>query len=71
MIRHLSLEKDSDSKNKKIVWIVVGFLSGTAAMFSCEYFVGLEAIRPFLLWFFILNCLRPTLSDKKSCSGFG
>jgi hypothetical protein len=66
MIRHLSLEKDSDSKTKRIFWMVVGFLSGTAAMFSCEYFVGLEAIRPFLLGFFILNCLRPTLSGKKS-----
>ena len=66
MLRHLSFEIDPDSKIKRIIWMIVGFLSGTAAMFSCEYFVGLEAIRPFLLWFFIINCLRSNLIGEKT-----
>lgn len=42
------------TKNKPF-WILAGFASGTLALFSCEYFVGLEAIRPALLWFTAIN----------------
>ncbi len=66
MIHHLSLEDAPGTMGKRIFWMVVGFVSGTTAMFSCEYFVGLEAIRPFLLLFFITNCFQNSTSGKKS-----
>jgi hypothetical protein len=39
----------------KPFWILAGFASGTLALFSCEYFIGLEFIRPALLWFTAVN----------------
>ncbi len=45
---------------------ILGFGAATLALFSCEYFVGLEVLRPFLLWFFILNRLRKQLPETQS-----
>ncbi len=51
---------------RKPLWIAGGFAAGTLALFSCEYFVGLEVLRPFLLWFLILNRFPETLPTTGS-----
>ena len=34
-------------------WVILALASGLCELFTMEYFLGLEAIRPFLLWFAI------------------
>ena len=40
---------------KGILLTIAGFFSSLTALFSCEYFIGLELVRPFLLWFRQVN----------------
>lgn len=58
-------------KSGMIFWMIVTFLSAAAGLFSCEYFVGLEAIRPLILVLYLKNREFQTETPAKEKVPFG
>ena len=49
-------ETDGDRVNRSwFIWKGLGLAASAVALFSCEYFFGLELIRPLILWIAICN----------------
>lgn len=65
MLKAAEAEKLQSTAKQGIIHTVIGVITSVVAMFSCEYFVGLEFIRPLLLWFFAVNILKKEAKVKQ------
>jgi hypothetical protein len=50
------------AKKYRFLWLVIGLLLNAVNLFTVEYFIGLELIRPFILWFILEDKGRKKIS---------
>jgi hypothetical protein len=50
------------TKKYRILWLVLGLMLNMVNLFTVEYFIGLELVRPLILWFIIEDKGRKKIS---------